>query len=245
MLLQVSWFVDYVPPWLGIVLMSIGVLSLQARVYENEYRNDNDLYEDDPLSIITWIGFFIAAGGLVAMVYEAYLRIPVIMTTIFISVGRYIEGVAAVRFCQKISDAFHIRSLSSGHGGLRLKLMFILATVFAVIAAGWIIIFLMLWGPLEVSYEYALTLFWTIATVIISSIGLLAKIYPTYPTLNTQFMIGTVLVIAGAEIYNFSNLGQEVISFVVVSVAYAIGFWIGSYRLVTRKERKDPAQLNR
>ena len=231
MILQVSWFVDYVPPWLGIVLILTGASLVYVRALT---------FAADPFGFFGLVTIVMIISGFSLGLYQAYIEAPVIMVTVFGGFGRYIEGLAVVRLYQKIEYMLREQSYPSGHGGLRTKLLFKLAAVFIVIATGWVIVFLMLFGDLDLSYEYALTLFWTLATVILSSVGLYVKIWSAHEALNSIFVIGTVLIITGSEIYNISTLGQEFVSFVAVNIAYAIGFWVAAYRLVTRKEAKDP-----
>lgn len=226
MILQISWLFDYIPNWIptllvfsGVTISSIGLfLSLRSRERE------------DRLPLLACFLFML--GALVG-IYDFYVTYPGILAIFLISFARYIEGIAVLRLYQKVEYMFREGELPSEYSvSMPKKSLLWLSATFLIILSISFYSFLVLAGKIDVSFGYSVAILWAIITVFYTIVGLSIKFGAIDAQISSFFTYGLILVIAGAEIYNFSNIRGDLISWIAGSIAYSLGYWFNIYRLL-------------
>jgi hypothetical protein len=206
--IQLSLILDYVPDWLGPVLLAVGlvlvVVTFGTFSLSGESRS------------ITLTGALllcaIVGGGL--MLVPFYMRRTYIFAAGLLLAGRWIEGVAATRLLSKIIR--FVSGTGSGSLSAAIKRRFRRgAIVFGVLLiTGWSAVWVLVLGPVVVSRTYDLTLIWTLLVGILSVLGLGFKfssvdsrVYSVDPRF-IPMVIGLILAVTGAELYNFQLFEQ-------------------------------------
>ena len=211
LLLQFSWFIDYVPAWLSPTLMGVGLL----------------------IMVLTFVSFSTSGNESVSVSLEtvalssvglgvAFLSIPLYRNHTYIFAagcllaGRWIEGVAATRLLTKVVR-FLTGSKTTDLGSLlkrRLRRVAIILSV--VILTAWAATWVLIFNPGTPTRVYELTLLWTVFVGVISLLGLGfkftsvdARIY----SIQIRFVpmvFGLIIAIVGAQLYNFELLTQVI-----------------------------------
>ncbi len=229
--LQLSWVVDYAPAWLSLLLLSGGVGVSVASVY---------VYADPGLPLLRrLLGGAITGLGTGMLFYGTLLDYGYVTAILATVVARYVEGLAAVRLYQKVSYVLRERRYPGAYTpsvGDRARLA--LLALFAVIIAGWVGIAVVVWGPVAVDGERTLRLLWTLATVVLSVLGLSIRFLSLTDELPGLTLLGLVLLITGAEIYNLTSLRLDVAVYLLSMAAYTVGFWVAATS-VLRDETVD------
>lgn len=209
--LQLSFLLDYVPVWLGPLLLAAGLILVIVTFGSFSLAGESRSFT------LTGVMLLCAFGGGALMLVPFYMRRTYIFAAGLLLAGRWIEGVAATRLVSKI-----IRFVSgTGSGSLsatirrRFRRAAIIVGVFLIV--GWAAVWVLVLGPVVVSRTYDLTLIWTLLVGVLSVLGLGFKfssvdsrIYSVEPRF-IPMVIGLILAVTGAELYNF-ELFQQVLS---------------------------------
>jgi len=220
--LQISWVIDFVPPWLAVslVLGGIGLVVLSRFLFEDT---------DTPTE---HIGLIIAVIGVFVYFYGGYKKFPDVTMGIILFFAAYVEGLSAVRFWQKVTSLVKTRDVGVVRTGtLSRRIVSILLTIMMVILIFWVLVALIIWGPIELQAEYTVRLFWTLVTVVASILGLSAKYWSMTEDLGSLELLGVITIIVGAEIYNMATFSSEVSIYVITMVLYNLGYGVAIYKL--------------
>jgi hypothetical protein len=210
--LQLSWLVDYVPPWLGPALLAVGlILMFASMAWSIVVAGDSRSVTSGGLAVAS---VTIGAGLLLVPLYFEYTYIA---AAGLLLAGRWLEGVAATRLLTKVTRFVTGTSSGSIVATIKRRLRR-LAIVFAIILiAGWAAIWVLLFGSVAVSRTYDLTLIWTLAVGVLSLLGLGFKFvsvdsraYKVAPRF-IPMVFAVLLAVTGAQLYNF-ELFERVIA---------------------------------
>ncbi|WP_276271943.1 hypothetical protein [Haloarcula litorea] len=240
----VSWFFDYFPPWLAIVLVTVGsVLVTWGLPFVDP---DSEFAVEAPKGVF---GALVLGIGTGLTIWGA--RGTASFNTVVVGIillGSFMQGAVAVNFYRKVYNFVTNGSLPSG-GGFKRKIAGQLLILFLLLVSLWGVIYLTIWGGLDLGIQDTVRLYWTVATVIISVVGLSTRFWFMQSGFPPQIMFGGIFLITGAEIFNL-QLELELTTFVLSHIAYALGFWIAVYLFVNsvrdsnRKARRQYAKIS-
>jgi hypothetical protein len=247
--LQLSWFVDYVPAWLGPALIAVGLLSVLFTfgVFVTAGRDSQSVTLGGLVVLSGIVG-----GGL--LIVPLYVRHTSVVAAGMLLAGRWLEGVAATRVLTKAIRFFS----GTGSGGLASALRRRLrrgAIVFGLLlVAGWAAIWVLVFGPVALSRTYELTLIWTVLVGVLSFLGLGFKftsvdsrVYSAVPTF-VPMVLGLILAVTGAQLYNFQILQRTIstapveLSFSAVDPVLAVagnGVYLAGYYWSVRRRLRE------
>lgn len=167
-LLQLSLWLDYLPSWLSVALVSSGYLIVLIAIISSG--------TDD-----TWVRRVGITGVGIGAIMYMYGAVKINLDPMMIGIiliAKYIEGLSLMRVFQKFQYSIRKRALPSTASkvtGIPTRLLYFFATVFFLVLAGWITVFAVVWGPIETNIGTGLLLYWTLATVVVTGVGLLVK----------------------------------------------------------------------
>lgn len=251
-LVQLSWIFDFAPGWLGPLCMFVGSFLLLtpstvqtvSKLYdEAAYASTSDARQQ-VVAMLGLIGF-----GLITL--PAFFDNLSVFGIGFFLIGRWIEGLGASKIVWRIGLwLFSDGSFQKPHGGS--SVIYYLLLVFVVLAGiGVVVLILALLTAGEISGSAAQTrilVVWTLTTFVTSVLGCSYKLWggslgndSPYPeTYVPVMLIGAILAISGAEIYNLQlfavpgdGLLSDVLAAAVGLVVYAIGYWLGVGNLLS------------
>jgi len=219
---QLSWVINYVPPWLSVILVLFGIgIVPVSRFIREEIQTP-----------IERMGIIIAAIGACVYFYGGFTKLPAVTMGLILMFASYIEGLSGVRFWQKVVSVIEHRRLGVAHtGGLKRRLIALLLTLFTAGLIVWILVGLVVWGPIELEAEYTIRLMWTLITVTASLLGLTAKYWTMTEDFPAIELFGVMSIIVGAEIYNMTGFTADLTVYLLTLVAYNCGYLIAVYRL--------------
>ncbi|QUJ74008.1 hypothetical protein [Haloarcula marismortui] len=229
-IMQLSWFFNFAPDWLSLVLIATGLLLAGGGVLtriENMYLAN---------SFVTMAGIIIASIS----VFLAYEWQGVFL---IILLGKGIEGVSAVRLYQKVVHFFESRPESNDNSTsilvkysvYYLSLIFVLTLLF-----GFGIYILIS----EYSYSgilESIILCYTLFIIVISAFGLAWKLHVVGDSFSNSLIAGLILLVTGSEIYNFNLVVisvsettyqlpfTDIIVIIAGSISYSVAFWYASW----------------
>lgn len=220
LVLQVGFFVDYVPEWLGPLLMASGIFYLIIGYFETSILQTE--LSASPVALV------MMATGLMLLFVQSYLSLGPIVIVILLAFTRWIEGVAAVRFYQKVAYVLRHRDLPHT-GTLTDRVALKLLMLFTVIMGGWAVLLVLTRGPFIRSLTYDLALVWTLVSATISILGMSLKFLSIRDQLPLISLFGFAVASTGAELFNFTSLFTELKVFAVSNISYSLGYWVAVY----------------
>lgn len=108
-----------------------------------------------------------------------------------------------------------------------------IAALFVVLVGGYVVVKILTTGPFVGTRLREIAFVWTLATFALSYLGLSKRLHPLSGTVPRQLLVGYMLCIAGASIYDLTFV-LDVTAMLVGSVAYSAGFWIAVYFWIVR-----------
>jgi hypothetical protein len=224
MTLGPSILLDY-PPLLGIGLILAGAFIAWLSLFVSEETELSG-------SRAAVIGL-LTAMGIAAGVYQVHLSEPLLLAAVFGAMGNYIEGLAAFRLYQKLSYGLRNRTTDLPGVGIKPKVLSSLVIVFFVFLAGSIASILVLSEAVALPLPRAFAAIWAVFTVLYTAFSLGIKLSGFDSEFPRAFVAGLILLVAGANVYEFGGLSVEIVSALVGSAAYTAGFWLAAYELLT------------
>lgn len=225
--MQLSWVFNHEPPWLGPAVMTVGVL-----VFGYGYANS-----------ISRSGFqtWAIGGGILGLfVLPWYVSQTGLFAAAFYLLGKWFSGIGAVRFYQKVQKVVYKRRMTmngtavvtqerrDGRGHLwrtiTLFFGFKLAIFLVVLVGTGIALYLLAFGPLVVTVAYELLVVWTLVTLLISILGLTWKFWSLRGELPVTVTGGIIILISGAQIYNYRLLVTDITLFIAGEVVYTLAY---------------------
>ncbi|WP_324761227.1 hypothetical protein [Haloarcula montana] len=252
-MIQIEWIIDYVPGWigpssifLGLFVTSLGLAKLSIRHLVAEGISGKDYILWGTIGLL-----YVWAVTNLLKLPTFFIRYPFVYTAVFIFAAKMIEGAGAIALYQKIVYANENWTLSGGSsstdrsnnlgiieriknitddwgfpGNTSLKqkaarrLILLLIGIIGSYAAIGTLIFTSLSLPLS----RLLIVTWTLATFLVSLLGLTWKVSKINANINSVLLYGTILILAGAEVTNLANLVAEITVFAAGGVGYTIGY---------------------
>lgn len=219
-ILQLSWFIESIPASLppamifaGIV---VGVLSIVLMADP----------EPGARTAFTIAGI----GSVVGMYnfYTEYLFLFIAGITVF---AKYIEGLAAVRLYQKALYVLRERDLDyRSPFSLPKRILLQVSVIFAIVVFFLSTVFLVATGYIQLSFGRFIAVLWVFATICYTTLGVTLRFKIVGEEFNALFLPSLILLIAGAEIYDFATLEREIHLFVIGIGGYTLGYWVAVYR---------------
>lgn len=219
--LQLRYIFDSVPRTLPVWLL---VLGLEALIFGFLIRAGERSELFRPLSarskLVTSIGltfgYLFVSLSVISAHYDLYAAYLFVLF-------RTVEGAAAVRFYRKVVHVLRHRStdLSSGTG----RAYKYVSTFFVSIVGTGIFIQILLNGPYIHTVLWDLALVYTGVSLAIAVIGAWWRLRDVRDGINSGISLGVLLVVGGAEIFNYTLLAQEIVVTLFGSLSYSIGFW--------------------
>lgn len=229
---QIQWF-PYIPEWLAPTLL-IGGFTLFIIGYFRAFG---------PWWAQRSHGLIITGLGGLLIVLEAFPEFTWLIMLLFFTTAKWFEGVGIVRFLNRFS---RVLGSSEGSGSsLTTYLLFSLVLLFVVLTAAWVIVYLLIFGPVEstLAEEIAVTL--TVTTALLAVLGMSFRLCKTARRLPISLILGFAIAVAGAEVYSFNLLGlaitvpsavidlnegafrvtYDLIPLLIGQAAYSVGFW--------------------
>lgn len=240
MKLQVSWLVDYTPPWLGPSMLFFGVVLCAISGVTTVLSETTSDVRSSKISLGRFqagmVGFII---GLTLAYLPFYFRHSSNWALIFFLWGRWLEGIAAPRFLIKIAGYLSGSSnSSSGISSVSSRATYYFVLLFILILAGWGTILAIFVGPFSSSLIRDILVIWTILTFSVSALGVfwwfrdanMHNITYTFDNLSTiafptLLLLGMMLGIGGAQIYNYSTALTDIAALIGGNIVYSIGYW--------------------
>lgn len=219
-LLQVGWFVDFVPAWLGPLLVGTGIILLIiGLIHRYEIIVGDIPYQPD-------YRFGLLLLTCLATMYPWITTHTDVFALTVVLFARTLEGGTTVRFSQKILKFKETSNWGGGGKELKRKILYRMTGVLAIILGVWIAIGLVIFGPISNSLAYDLALVWTLVTLSVAVLGVVWKLSKVDQTVPVLLGLGVVLAFAGVEIYNYINFITQIGSFVLGNIAFTSGYLI-------------------
>jgi hypothetical protein len=221
-LLQLGWYVDFVPPWLAPTIILTGLLIVAAHAYASIFNAlDLDSVGVSGYATNATAALFLgtAFAGVVG-VAPWYLAGNWVLIGLLGFLGQWIQGIAAVRFLQKVWIFVSERRLAGS--GLPKRLGYFLIVYFVIALLVWGVIVAFVFTETLDSVTYSVTLVWTLVVFVTSLAGLVWRLKGARKSMSTPLLVGFVLMIAGAAIQNLSLLAE-----INVFLLGTAGYWGG------------------
>lgn len=240
-------FVDTVPQWLGPTLLLIGIASLilwaSQSAIDRFYSFETDtLHTFVLLSVVLGI-VFTTIGGLSQAGYVDQFSI------MLVAAGRFVEGGAIIRGIRKIHYMITQRPFLENSEAVstqvrnliyRRKLPPVLKRRWpkiryiairggiGLIAVG--IYLAIIWNNgLTDETLYAIVLTWSLSVFALAVLGLSWKLEYAEENLSPSLIIGLLSASAGAQVYDYVNLGWDITGIIVGTVAFLAGIVFGAF----------------
>ncbi|MFY4814599.1 hypothetical protein ACOJIV_18165 [Haloarcula sp. AONF1] len=221
--IQLTWFFDHAPQWLGPALIFLGLEALLVGGIFDELpptalgavRQDQ---RRRAVSVLLGLGILFTAAVIqryeLLGAYAAYL----------LALGRAIEGVAAVKAYQRI-ETF----LRSGQypANLGTKIKYRLLGLLVLIVGGWLAIAILSADTTPSRTADRLRLLWTGLTLTFTTFGLYWHLGRSDVGLSRAVVAGFILCVCGAEIYGYATLAGEIGVTLAGALGYSSGFFVG------------------
>ena len=224
---QASLFFDLFPDGAAVVLVTAGVVVVVATIVS----------EGGESRRLRWIAAGgVALGGTLFMYGVTRMDVTPMMIGVVLIAG-YIEGLSSFRIYQKLLYSVRSQSLPGSAASvpsLSTRAVAGAVGLYALVAGLWIALFLLVWGPIDAGLGTTIQFYWTGATVVLSSLGLWLKLGgESTEGMASGVKIGAVLIIVGAEVYNFQTFRLNLLLYVATSLAYTVGYFVAVSRLVS------------
>jgi|GEM_PF-4330650 len=215
--LLLSWVLDFVPVWLSPTLLFVGGVTLVYGLLQlhETYHGCHPLRR-----LVMGTGF--------ALVYLPFHRRFSFVSVLLLALtAKYLEGVAAVRFYQKLLYAAKNRGTKGNglHSFVRTRVTFKLLGVLVTVVAVWAAIYYLLAHD-ATTVGYDLAVGWTVATAGGSIVGLTYKLQGTVGKVPRSLVVGFAVTITGAELHNLGTLRADLLLFGLSGIAYAGGYLV-------------------
>jgi len=225
--LQASLFFDLFPAWVGVAVVTAGVIVAVATIVAagGESRR------------LQWLAASgVTLGGGLFMYGVAQIDVTPMMIGVVLIAG-YIEGLSSLRIYQKLLYSYRRRSLpGSASSVLSLSSRAIAGAVgvYVLVAGAWIAVFSLVWGPIQADIATTVQFYWALVTVVVSTVGLWVKLgADSVDGMATGVKLGAVFIIVGAEVYNFQTFRLNLLVYLGTSVAYTLGYVVAVSRLLS------------
>jgi hypothetical protein len=237
LLLQVDWFVDYEPPWLGTAIMLVGIACVAVSYTRTVSVQKSTFY------------YVYGLSALSVAVAPWFLVYPEPFVVVLSFTGNWFQGVGLVRGFLKLRSYIRrgvtaakrwIASLlgrTDGYqrdtgGGLTgvfetigWLLLFQLAGLLALTMSVWVGFGLTVYGELTfATLTTDIVITWTLVTLFGGILGLVWRFWSVRDTLPSLLLFGVVLLSVGAELHNFRSLDTDVALFLLNKGVFALGF---------------------
>lgn len=242
--LQLGVLLDSVPRWIAPLLILLGiefVLISHIRqsvniiaVDDPQEKNFNDkiaIPTRDYNWIIGGMTFGILMSGIAVI---QVFQISNLYAILLLFCGRMIEGVAAIRFYKKV--LYLIRERRWG-GDIRTKVRHKLTVLFIVVVGLYLMGYALIYGPFFRSLGYTIQFIWTVTALLVTSLGLRWKLRHVRDQFDREIILGVILFVTGAELFNFTFFG-ELAATLVGSLGYTVGFWFAAAFLI--RDQNEP-----
>jgi len=160
------------PSWLSDTLVILGLFTALTGTLLNDSLGERIV--DNWTKF--WLFIMIIAASIemygILPMYSSFVMIPVL------TLAKYIEGLVAIRFYQKLFYFYKHQSIAPTQSvSISSKIIITLLLFFTILMIGWLLILAILLGYLELGFEKQIQLYWTLATVVISIVGLSMKFW--------------------------------------------------------------------
>lgn len=230
-LLQLSWFIEYAPDWLGetLVILAVGILLAEFlfRYSEGDFA---PAHKYQLRRYIGWLLFAVGGAAFMKAGFEIGSTFTIISTLV---VARFMEGIIAVRFYQKLTHIVTYSGFLNTADIQSVRRYLIGFTIyFFVLIAGWIVVMASLAGIINIGSERILHLYWTTVIAVISIITLTSKFWASKQDFGTYSVIGIALLITGAELHNLQSIEFVLTAYVVSVIGYSLGLWYAVFKFL-------------
>lgn len=209
-----------VPAEFPILAMILGLAVLLFGGLLSVWRSNPSL--SNRTTFDTVFGLFTLTGGYLffalAFLQSSYGAYAGYLYLLF----RIVEGAAGVRFYHKVMTVIQTRHLPGGSSGFT---TYLAATFFVTIGAVGLFIHIVREGAVYRSIQFDARMVYTAATFSISGLGIYWRMTSVGRSFNRPVIVGFVLCVAGAELFNYAFIGTELALYALGFVAYSIGFW--------------------
>jgi len=237
--LQAGLFLNSVPGWLAPALVLIGIELVLIRYIEQSVnvvarRPEIDDNSSTGMTALPHRDYQLLIGGLtLGILFSAIaviqrFQISNLYAMLLLFCGRAIEGVVAVRFYKKVVRFLRTRQLS---GDLAKRVRHKLTMLFIIVVGVYLLGYALLRGPFLRSLGYTIQFVWTVTTLFLTAFGLRWKLRPVQDRFDRKVILGVILFVTGAELFNYTFLG-ELAATVVGSLGYTVGFWFAAALLI-------------
>lgn len=213
-IVQISWFIDSAPYWLASTILAISLLII---VISQSYWLGKRLERYSTWQ--TTIGISALTIGLYTGLYVKYTGIFVLLA---IFIGKWIEGAAGVRLLSKLYYSISEQSMPPGSMKKRVIRIFF---IYLIISIGLLLISGILIQSDYFRIGFQVRSIWTITIIAVTTISFNWKRKILNKSQNRLTTVGLLLLVIGSEIYSFEFLTLNIISSLIGSVGYTLGFW--------------------
>jgi hypothetical protein len=226
--LVASLVARYVPGWLGPAFLFVGlelVIVGASRSGLSTWVRKQTLEMSDRERRVLYGGFGLgtflcAVGGL-----RHFGLLQPYVVGLYV-LGRAVEGIGAVHFYKRLLSW---KSTPTNYTTLTTGALYHVGGFFVVLLGGWVLTLVAAPALAPERTGVNLLLLWTLVTAAVTALGLYWKFSVAAVRYPRGIVIGTILYITGAEIYNFSALTTDLFAVVLGGAGYAAGFWLAVY----------------
>lgn len=226
--LQLSFIFDFVPEWAGPTAIFFGIELLLLGAVQQAL----------PRTFVFWTRLnsreeLVVTGGFaIGLLFTTsavlrYFNALWAYATLLFCLGQLISGAATVRLFKKI---IYISREQQLPGNLHDKVKRMLFRVSVILIAGWLV-FLYL-SETRVYGNKSLQFIWTFVIFSMAVLGITFKLNYADAQFNRYLKTGFILCIGGASIFNIQPVLLDIVSMILGSVVYMIGFWIAAIFLI-------------
>lgn len=246
--LQTGFFIDSVPRWLAPLLVLLGIeliliYHIERSIHVVPKGQETRASEStDEITIPVRDYQLLIAGLTLGILLSAIaviqrFQISNLYAMLLLFCGRAIEGVAAIRFYKKAIRFLRTREWSGDFGArAKHKLTMLFIVIVGIYLAGYALVN----GPFLRSLGYTIQFVWTITTVLLTAVGLRWKLRPVEDQFDGKIILGVILFVTGAELFNFTFLGQLAAT-LIGSLGYSVGFWFAAAFLI--RDQREPVAM--
>lgn len=228
---------DAVPAWAGPTAIFFGIEILIVKAVDQGLSETiaprGNLTTRERRVIVG--GFALGILFLASAVLRAFDAIW-LYATLLAGIGQLISGAAAIRFYKKVIYSTREHRIP---GSLRSKVKRLLTWIFVMTLIGWFVFIILTRTNFVSGISESVQFTWTVYIFTTSVLGLLFKLRHAGDVLDTKLKTGLILCVAGASIHNIAPLAASLLSYLVGSIAYTIGFWMGALALLRAETNDD------
>lgn len=227
--LQISWFIEYIPRWLGPAMVGVGLFIISIKSFSGQIKmsKSNSGRKQMFPRFAGPVGIGLSASLL-------YMRFPTHFAALMVLMGHWIKGLGVIRFYQKIYYLFGNKSAPDHFGS---GILYYGSLLFVITSIGWVAVLVLILTNNTDTPLYRIGVLLTLLTALVALVGFwqrsqslagvedmenneMARVFQSQMTL-----FGLSLSIAGAEITNL-QLSTNILIFLIGNVVYSIGFWL-------------------